>query len=68
MASEGDYCRAKAAQCARFAEAAHDEEAKAKFLKLEQRWLEHATKADAYYLAVNRHRHRAMAGELVENQ
>jgi hypothetical protein len=56
VASEGDYCRAKAAECARFAEAAGTEEAKAQFLNLQRRWLEHAAKADAYCLAVSRQR------------
>jgi hypothetical protein len=68
--SDGDYCRAQAAECARSAESAGTKEAKARFLNLERRWLEHAAKADKYYLAVNRQRARsirATADELVGN-
>jgi hypothetical protein len=56
VASDADYCRAQAAECARSAQAAGSTEAKARFLDLERRWLEHAAKADAYHLAVNRQR------------
>jgi hypothetical protein len=61
VASDGDYCRAQAADCARSAQAAGTKETKARFLDLEQRWLQHAAKADAYELAVNRQRARPEA-------
>jgi hemerythrin len=43
-----------ASRCARLAEAEANEEMKTRLLHLKQRWLEHAAKADAYYLSVNR--------------
>jgi hypothetical protein len=45
--SVGDYCRAQAVICVRLAEAVTTDDAKAKLLNLEQRWLEEAAEADA---------------------
>jgi hypothetical protein len=47
MASDGDYCRVKAEECAHLAKAAIAEDVKVRLLKLKQRWLETATLADA---------------------
>jgi hypothetical protein len=47
QSSDGDYCRVKADECARLAEAVLSTDVKAKLLKLAQRWLEEAAKADA---------------------
>jgi hypothetical protein len=46
VASVGEYCRSQAAVCARLADGAATEEAKAKLLNLQQRWLEEAAEAD----------------------
>jgi hypothetical protein len=45
--SEADYYRAMAARCAQLAEEAAAEDARARFLSLQQRWLQHAAEADA---------------------
>ena len=47
MASDGDYCRVKAEECAHLAKAAIAEDVKVRLLELKQRWLETATLADA---------------------
>jgi hypothetical protein len=47
MASVGEYCRTQAAVCARLAEGAVTDPAKAELLNLQQRWLEEAAEADA---------------------
>ena len=47
MSSDGDYCRDQAARCARFAEEATTDEAKARLLELQKTWLQQAAEADA---------------------